>query len=237
LQDGPPATPWGDRVLAGEAWLFWIVLGSGLALMREARLRAPSLGAWSVRLPVAALTVSLVLRAQIQHGWEGTGAILRAGALFLLMVLLWAAMSRAGRHRGPAVPVILVLCISGLAVATGLSGSAFLAQLAGATAAGCGAYAVVATRARRVHMDSGAISVAFVALFGIGLCAVFYSELPIASALAFAAAPGSLAAAELPALRERKGLQLGLRWGLTLALVALGTGIAVAAYEPDPYGY
>jgi len=237
LKNGPPATPWADRVLSAEAWLFWIVLASGLVLTFEATRRPGSLAVWIARLPVATLTIALVLRAKLQHRWEGAEAVLWAGILFLLMVALWEAASRAGRHRGPAVPALLVIATSGLAVATGLSGSVFLAQLAGATAAGFGACTVVALRAGRVHLDRGAISVAIVALYGIGLSAVFYSDLPGSSAAAFAAVPFSLASAELPVLHERRGLQLVVRWGFTLALVALGTGIAVAGYEPDLYGY
>lgn len=237
LRDGLPAAPWSDRVLSAQAWLFWIVLAAGLVATFEATRRAGSLAVWCVRLPLAVATIALVLRVKLTRTWEGGEAALYGGGLFLWMVAAWEGISRAGRRPGPALPIVMVLAISGLAVATGLSGSAFLAQLAGATAAGFGAAAVVAWRARRVTLDGGAVSVAWVALFGIGLCATFFNELPGTSALAFAAVPLALGLAELPAV-ARRPLAAGLvRYGLTLALVTIGTGLAVAAYEPDPYGY
>lgn len=237
LRDGPPPAPWADRVLPAQAWLFWIVAAAGILATLEARMRPGTLAVWIPRLPLAVLTVALLLRAKLQNTWDGTEGVAWAAGLFLWMVAAWGALGRAGRHRGPAVPVLMVAAISGLSVAVGLSGSGFLAQLAGATAAGFGAAAVLSLRARRLRLDGGALSTAFVALSGVGLVATFYNELPGASAAAFALVPLALGAAELPALQRRPGAAALVRWGLTLALVALGTGIVAATYEPDPYGY
>jgi len=233
---GPPRLPFAGGALSGQEWLAWIALAAGVPLAVAAR---PGRAAVLRGLLTVAL-VEGVLRAMFVHHWSGAPAILWfAGLALALNLHFWSAEALARRAPGAAMPLSWIVVGTGLALTSGLTGSTALAQLAGAATAALGPALVLAWWRPRFSLAGGAATMVVLVLFGIGLCARFYSSLPRLEASLLLCAPFLAWVAELPPLRSRRPRVRALARALAVLVpVAAAVTSAALAYESDPYaGY
>ena len=232
---GAPPTPFGARVLAGGDWLLWIALVAGPLVLVDTALRRLAL------LTRTLLVLGMlfgVLRAMLRYHWESGEAALWLVGLAALFAMVWSATAALARRQpGASLPAVLLLTATGLALCAGLSGSAKLGQTGGAFCACLGAALIIALWRPSFRLDPGDVIVVVLVLFGIGLCAYFYSELSGLDALLLGACPLAAWAGELPLFRNRTPRQRTLlRTLMALLPVAAAVTRAALAFDPDPYG-
>jgi hypothetical protein len=221
-----------EHTLTAEEALFWAVLLAALpALVATARpgaLRTLGLGA------LTALLVAAVLRAKLRHAWEGAeialGLALAAAAC---VAVAGGAGSLAEKRPGPRATFALGAAGLGLAVASPLSGSVFLGQLAGGVTAALGcAFAIGCWRPSRALGPAGLV-LAGGALFGVGTSAYCYNELPALAALLLVCVPVVARVVLAGPVATRTGLLA--RAAVVLAPAAAAVLLAWRAFEPSPY--
>jgi len=150
---------------------------------------------------------------------SGLGA---AAATFVLR----AGVERVARDReGPSGPFVLAATATAVAVALALTGSALLAQLAGAVAAAIGFAAVLTWMRPHRRLSENGASVGAAILGALGFAGVLYGETPVATALLLAVAPwlGVAAATTRTSLRAA---------GVAAAAATLAFAGAVIAIRP-----
>ena len=84
-QFGPPRTPLGEVPPGAQDWLVWIVLAVGVLYSSRPR-------RWRLlrsRPVIAAASLALLLRAMIEHHWEGLWALAWCCGLFALLLGSW----------------------------------------------------------------------------------------------------------------------------------------------------
>jgi hypothetical protein len=227
--------PGGERTPSGLDWLFWIALGLGVLFTFEERWSRRSVHL--LRGLAGVILIEGVLRNTFARSWEGvTGVAWLAGLLAILLVSWWGAEALAHRRRGISSPLSLWATAATLAAVAGLSGSAKLAQLAGAVAAALGAAVVIGWWRPRFSFAGGAVSMTLLLLFGLALNAHFYSYTTGTDALLLAAGPLMPMCMVLPGLKRLQGPKAVVA---TLLLTMLPLSIALIrallAFEPDPY--
>lgn len=232
---GLPPLPFGDQTLTGDHWLQWTASVGVLILLFDG-LR-PGL-AFVPRALFGAATILGVVQAMLRHHWEGPEVWTRLATLAGLLAVLVTATALLGRRvKGASVPFVLLLAATCLAVTIGLTGSAKLAQLTGIVCSSVGAAWVLTLLRPSFRLGGAGLTWAVSILFGLGLCACFYSELPVLDGLLLCAAPLAPWLAELPPLRDRSPR---LRFAARAILCLLPAGFAVTraalAFDPDPYG-
>lgn len=236
-----PAVPFGDRQLASTDWVAWFAVVGGLLLALDGRVRPLAV---PLRFLAIAGLVGLSLRSAIEYQWEGAEVALWLSGLGALVLLLGLSVATTLRDsEGPSAPLAYLIASTALAVCSGLSGSAKLAQTVGLVCAMLGALWIVRwlKPASRVRAADGTWLV--MVLFGLGLTAHFYSELTGTDALLLAAA---FAAPRLADRGPLAGLAKGqprrvaiLRVVLALLPAAIALTRAGLAFElepEDPYG-
>lgn len=230
-----PPHPLGDRILAGTDWVLWVGLLAGFLF-----LAAPPGGtaSWIVRAVLAAGVLGLAPRAMLVHHWEGTERVLwLAGLAGLLALTAGGALRANAPSRRATMPGVLLVVATGLALTTGLTGSAKLAQTVGTIAAALGAALILGLWHPRFRLTADDAFLVTTLLFGLGLCARFFSELPTPDALLVAGGLPAAAGARA-ATRSRPPVQGALA---TVAAAALPVGIAVTravlAFETGSSGY
>ena len=221
LFESPPH-PFGKRVPAGLDNLIWIAVLAGPLLLGERRLRG------QVRIVPALLVATVlfgVLRAMLQHHWERGEAALWLVGLAAVLAMLTFAAERTNRTSSRAtMPLVLLICATGLSLACGLTGSAKLGQTTGMLCAALGAAAILGAWHPGFRLGQADVVHAVTVLFGLGLCGRFFSELPDIDALLVAAGLPA-AAAVRHWTRSRPPLQGA---AATILAAAIPVGIAVA---------
>lgn len=191
---------------------------------------------WVVRGFLCGLLLGFMLQSKIANAWSPPAAAAWLAGLFALgLAFAWAIETNL-RQDGEAgdlrLACVRLAVLAGTALVLGLSGSARLAQLAGALACGVFVVEVLARVAKRRPWLGGDAAVPALAVFGLMLSGYFYASLEVWPALATVAAFLLLA---LPAGRFRGA------WLAPLLPLALALGLVVAAFlakEDDPYaGY
>ena len=232
----PPPRPFtGTRVLGGVDWSIWIALVAGPLLFLGSFLGRFAFATWVL---LAGAMLFTVPRAMVRYHWSGAEAAVWLGGLAVLLALVWAATAGLGRRTERAsLPIVLLVAATGLALCSGLSGSALIAQTVGVLCACLGAAMIVAFWRPGFRLDTGDLTFVVLVLFALGLCARFFSELPGVDALLLCAAPLAAWVGELPFLRDRSPAQRGLARCLAAALpVGIAVSRAILGFEPDPYG-
>lgn len=232
--------PDSPRTPTGLDWLAWMTFPAALLLPLEAKLgKARHI----LRGVVAAIVVRLVLRNAFASIWEAQEGWIWFGVLTALYLAIWAAIARStSRRPGASSPMLLWLLATGLAVLAGLTGSALIAQLTGALAAGFGAAIVISWRIPRFSLSGSGSSMGLLLLFALGLNAHFFSYTTGTDILLLAAAPFAALLAELPPLRFKRP---ALRTLTVLALASIPIAVALtraamaflAEAEDDYYDY
>jgi hypothetical protein len=207
---------------AGVPWLVWAVVACCLVAMLEHGRALPHKAGVVLGGAVAAFGTWLVLQ-KVAARWDAATVLLHAGGAALVAVLsplaARRALARAPATVAPAAVWTVVLSITAGLVA--LSGSALLGQLCGAVAAAVGAGAAAGLWKRPFALapaDATWLAGAQVLFLVAG---VHLAELPLAAALAAAAAPAAMAL--LPGSLATHPL----RWTLSVkVLVLLPLGVA-----------
>jgi len=222
---GLPPLPFGARTLPALDWLIWVATLAGALLFFDVR---SGLARAILRATVGGGMLFAILQAMLRHHWSGPASVLWPGALALGLLglcLLVLALER----RGAAVdaPGTLMVCATGLALAAGLSGSAKIAQTVGIRCACTGAIVILALRPARLRLRLASADLVFfvVTLYALGLCAVFYSDLPALDGLLIASGPLAALALDCTRLRDASP---GRRTLVRILAVSIPVALAVA---------
>lgn len=209
--------------------LMYLAAGGGLIGAVEARWRPPVALRWAIRLAACAASAGLLLRPLLAQGGSAPQLALAIGTVAAGMVAVWSLIEGATeREPGPALGLALLFWIVAGAGVLVLSGTATVAQLAGALAAALGGLWVVTWRwSARGRLASIAPVLGLVAVgqWGIGL---LYAELPKASFVLLVLAPLGLVLVQLPAL-ARRGPFTRLALRLVFVAMLVGPAVAIAA--------
>lgn len=216
---GVPAWPSETTTPPARDWIAWTVLAATLLAW------VPGRGLSSaIRILLAIALGWLSLRTRAGISWPviaGVCALLAAGTA--------SAPALARRASGLSVPLALIATATGASFANLFSGSALLAQLAGAVAATLGASAAVALRDRRFRLSAPALGIVMLALGGCVLNGALYGQLPAASALLLAGAVFAPWLAELPVLGGPRTWKR-----VALAVVPAAAAVALAWSPSEP---
>ena len=202
-------------------WLFVLAIAGvavGSLTAWNPKLRYPGLVFLSLGIPAA------LLQSPIRSRWTAGTSIGAVFGIGVCIALLWlATRATADRSRGSDLPAVWTLLAAGTAGAMQLSGSASLAQLVGALAAGAGALTVAAWWRPRADVR-GAVPVAVSMLAAFWICGAYFIEVPLPSigALALGAFAPHLARPRLTDGRpSRAGFVLAVGAALVTVLLAL----------------
>ena len=168
----PPYPP----INATQRLVYEILVGSLIMAVLVWR-RAPSTLTGIVRLLFSLALPWLILRPNIEHRWSTTQDVLWVAGLGTLTFLYGVALDAAARrNRGAVAPGLALLAWTGLALVLVLSGSALLAQLAGACAAALGASMLVGLFQPRLQWAPAGTAILGWIWVGLSINAAFYAE-------------------------------------------------------------
>ncbi|MFT7670388.1 MAG: hypothetical protein ACI8X5_003096 [Planctomycetota bacterium] len=237
---GLPASPLpgSSRTPTGLDWLAWLVIFTAPILPIE-----PKFGRYRhlLRGIVAIIAVRLVLFNAFASTWNFAEGTLWTAGLSVLFLILWSVLSSQTAARpGASSPLFLWVLATGLALLSSLSGSAKIAQLSGALAAGLGAATVIAWRVPRLSLSGAGTALALLILFGLSLNAHFYSYTTGVDILLFASAPFLALLTKLPRIRRMSDARQTLFLVFITALpIAIAIGHATIKFmeAADEYDY
>ncbi len=218
-----------------EEWIpYLVVAGTLLALIPQ-----PSRAGVVGRVVLSGLAPWLLFR-NVSKEWTTADTLLHVGGVGAAWFLLWSLWGGLARRRGGiTLPLLLVLVMTGAAVAFERMSSLTLARQAGVLAACFGAIAVLAWWKGREATILGAIAPAAMIFFGLLVNArfVLYTPLRPVATMLLAAAPVCAWIFEWKPLRERPPRQVFLGRLLVTAIpVAIAVWMAIQdAPEPNPY--
>jgi hypothetical protein len=182
---GLPVLPSENRQLAALDWMPWLVLAALAVSLVQSTSAGRRVPGWAWSALVCALVVVLSFLGRISSDPRWLAFTLMAATLFAL----WQSTDALARKLpGPAVPVVLWVVVTATSVATVLSHSAKIAQLAGTLAACLGACIVVALWNPLLSAAGGCVAIALTVLGVCWINAVHYADLtPLAAVLLMAA--------------------------------------------------
>lgn len=190
----------------------------------------------------AALLVAwLLLRPLAAAGWSAAeGWMWIPGTAAVLLGVCASTAALAERSSGSGLGLTLFIVAAGTGAVLYYSGTASLAQGAGALASGLFVCFLIGLGCPRFSLARGAAPVAAVLLVSLWTCGYFYTEdMPAASAAALAAAPSVAWIGRWPALRRRSRRGAAVVQQLAVvAAVAIAVWMACrndAIEESDPY--
>ncbi|MEM1249234.1 MAG: hypothetical protein AAGK22_22855 [Acidobacteriota bacterium] len=212
--------------------LFFAVLLGGVASVVAVAVAKPVVQ-WTLAAALWTLTLPALLETPLRHSWSTTEATLWLGGLFFAGLLIGAGFLRTADEPRPALPVravVRVLVLSGAALALGLSGTARMAQRAGAVAAGVFAVEAIGFARSDVRWRPAQGLVLAVAALGLLIIGHFYAELAL---LPFLLVVLALLLLGLPGDGWATRLAPLLPLAAALALVV----VAFLEQPEDPYDY
>ena len=185
-----------------------------------------------VLVAVSTGALRLLLKPRFQYGWsvsQGWVWILSLAGAILLLALILDALVRLP-VMAIELPAWLAIIAGGTFAALMLSGSMLLGQLAALL--GAAVFGTLVFVARKVALGRGVAPV-FALLLGVLLTSgYFFAELPLASAILLACAPGF---ALLPIGTPGKMLAFGIRSALVSLPVLVAIGLAFRSSPPLDY--
>jgi hypothetical protein len=203
-------------------WLAWLAAIAAVAGVTDAMVRWPT----AVRLlgaaTLAAVCGRLLVGDWVDHAWSWRAVT--AAVVAVVAVLVNVA---AERRPGAAVPLSMCVAALGASVVLLGSGSAKLAQLAGALAACLGVAVALSWWRPNVSLSRGGVAVIAVLLPGLVLSGYFssYSEIPPWVYVLAAVAP---VAAWPAALIRLEGLRAWQATTIRVAVASIPVAITVA---------
>jgi hypothetical protein len=227
--------------LDAKEWLLWLALAAGADGVLEGLFPHRRWSRWLARAALAAAVPWLLLRPLLS---SSGGSLLQGaawiGGLGAAVLFLRASLtSLAGLRPGASVLLLLWAVAGATSGVLLVSGSASLAQLAGALAAALAAGAVLAWWLPASPLARGGTAVPAAVLPGLWIYGHFYGETPAASAVLLCFSPVAAWAGESRAV-QRLGPRMAAMARLAAALLPLAAAVAVAwAASPslDDAGY
>jgi hypothetical protein len=232
---GWPPLPSDSRTLAATDWLVWFILVAGVIQLFDDQLgRFAVFARWSI----GGSMLYLIMRATIEYQWEGAEVARWMAIIALVGYALWRSLvGLADRVPSRSVLTILFCVFTGLAICSALTGSSKIAQMTGLFCSTLGAFVIVSWMKPLPKLRVGDITLFALAAFGLGLCALFYSELPVTEALLITGGGVIPWIVELPYFRSWNDRKRGaLRIVFVIAIVAVAVTRSALAFESNPYG-
>jgi hypothetical protein len=144
-------------------------------------------GVWFARAALVGAMLPLLLKTPLEHTWTTTQSVVWMGTLFVAgMAIHWAwgeSLEQEGDREHWIAAVLRIALLSGTAAILGMSGTARLAQLAGALTCGLGVIEVGSRVLRRRPWQAAAALVPVTAIFGLLVAGHFYANLTLVSAV------------------------------------------------------
>lgn len=230
--------PW-PPVIAAQ-WIPFVALGAGAAAAGLAAYLKPGSAAPAGSVTGAgflAAGVYLTVKPLLDNSWEGPSRWTLPAAAFGLPALYVFLVRTVSVREGDAAGLSAFAATAGAgALAFGLSGSAMLAQLAGALAAVCGTLCLMLLKSSpktgSFTMPAGLIAAM------IAMNAHFYAELPVSAVVLLAASPAQalLTGRLLPGSLTswKRVIATGI---ICLPLPLIAAWLAHAANPPVTYEY
>lgn len=216
-------------------WFPFIAAGGACVAMLEASTRRWD---WPIaaRLVVAAAMAFVLLRGRIEHAWTAGEAIAVVGALAAGTAAAWTlGDALARREKSGHSALVLGLVTGAVGGALVLSGNAKGIQLAAALGAGIGVWWLLAQRFESLRSTRGGIGVPVLLHAALLTVGVFLAEVPRAAAGLLLAAPASGWIGQVGGARARRGLAVGLRFGLPVAMATAAVLLCVDWSGDDGY--
>ena len=232
---GIPPLPSESRVLPATDWLVWIILVAGVIQLLDEKI---GLAAIVARWLLGGGMLYLVMRATIEYQWEGAEVPGWLAIIALVGYAIWSSLRGLTRRMEsrPALSILFVV-FTALAICSALTGSAKIAQVTGLLCSGLGAFLIVSWMRPLPRLRTGDVTLFTIAALGLGLCAIFYSELPILDGLLIAGGCVTPWLIELPYFRTGSDRQLGvMRILFVIAIVGIAVTRSVLAFESNSYG-
>ena len=214
--------------------LFYLVALAGVVGLVVAWRRSQGLS-WVVRGILCGLLLGFMLQSKLANAWSPLVAALWLAGLFAVgLAMAWALETnlRGDGEKGDLrLAAVRLALLGATALVLGLSGSARLAQLAGAVACGVFVVEVLARIRGRRPWSGGDAAVVSMAMFGLLLSGYFYASLKSWPAVLVVTAFLLLA---LPAERFRGGWLAPL---VPLVVAVVLVVYALMTKPEDPYDY
>lgn len=193
-----------------------------LAILAGATQASGNRWAWPLSTLVGALGLWFLMGPKLRNTWTLAGGTIRLFLVLAGLMLIWYLLSRAGvqdSNQGPALPLLICIVSTVTSVALVVCHSAFLAQLAGAIAAGMFVLAALSLVSSRARLNLGGTATVGLFLSGLFLCGSLYASLPAESALLLACSLLALGV-RLPWLPNAPGWRMWLYRGVLVVLLA-----------------
>ncbi len=208
-------------------WIAWLVPVAAVAGIADALVRWPTVLRLLGAATLAAVCGRLLVGDWVDHAWAWRGV-----TTAIIAVVAVSVNAAAERRSGPGVPLSLCVAAVGASVVLIGSGSAKLAQLAGAVAACLGVAVALTWWRPAVSLRRGGVAVVAVLLPGLLLSGYFssYSEIPKWVYVLAAVAPAFTWPAAMIRLEGLRGWQAtAIRVAVAAIPVALTVTVAVLA--------
>ncbi len=207
-------------------WPFYFGIGAA-ALGVAGAWRRGGVARQGVRGAAALLVAWLLLRPLAAGGWPAAETLLWISGIAGVLLGVWASTAAlAERSSGSGVGLALFIVAAGTGAVLYFSGTASLAQDAGALASGLFVCFLIGLGCPRFSLARGGAAVAAVLLVSLWTCGYFYTEdMPAASAAGLAAAVIVAWIGRWPALRRRSK-----RGAVVVQQLAVVAAVAVAVW-------
>jgi hypothetical protein len=216
------------RQLEGYQWIFYFaILAVALGLV-DAFWIAPLLVRWVMRLLLSGfVVVRLLLPLMQQEAAEGV-SVVNAAAVVAVMLAFWINLSLlAEREPGAPFPASIMMLTLAECLVVLLSGSIVQGHVGCVIWAALTGSLLAAGRDPNLSLTRGGLPVIVVLLSGLLIDGLYYSEVPLASALLLAAAPLGLWVLQLAPVKRLTGVK-GRLIGIAAVLIPLAIAVAVA---------
>jgi hypothetical protein len=232
----------------GLAWPAWppldvqdrlpfLALAATVLGLLESRWPGPAWTRWENRILATGMLLFFVMVPGMGENWGTKEGNLRLAAWGVSLLASSANLDAlAARLSGARIVLPAMVVAAGAAAALLVSGSAVLGQLAGVLAAALGACWVVSWWKPPLSLARGGTAVLIVVLGALVLEGNVFSQLPAASAMLLACAPGAVWLGRVGPLRRLAGAKATiLAAALAAVPVGLALGLALRAAPSDGY--
>jgi hypothetical protein len=218
---------------AATHWLFWFVVMGVIAAVVDALVRSKRTVRFVIWAIVGTTACRLILEPKFKYAWSALEGWLWVFVIALGIVALICCLNLV--ERGPVGPATLfsvtTILSAGTCVALMLSGSLLLGELAGVLAAvAATSFLLIIAMPAAFHPRGAAIPLSLMHA-GLWLSGFFYAELPAASAVLLAVAPG-LALLPVGGKSQSRWLELACRAGFVAIPVVGAVALAFHASPP-----
>jgi len=170
-------------------WLFYVALAGMLLGLFEAVRPTPGWARWENRLILVGGTLWALLGSKARESWDLQLSATTLGPIGAGMLLSWGTLEGMAERRGRSILLPMLVVAGGLTAALLITHSLVLAGLGLAVVGPLAVAWLFGWFSPCLTLGRGAVPALTLLLWSLGICGVFYSDLPATSALGFAVAP------------------------------------------------